>query len=1837
MADRDHIVARGVLKGKITRITNYIQAIQDEDHFEISEIMVRGKELDKLSERYDKIQTQIEMLETDKEKAAEHEAERTAVETKCYSTKAAIYRLLNQHNSSVNEDNNHTKSGKTLQIRLPKLELPHFSGDMQEWTTFKNVFECAMDGSEIPTLQRLQYLKSSLRGEAAGLVSSLLITEENYNKAFDILKNRYENQTMVVNFHMKNFMNYTTITKQNLKHFVTTLQQSLDSLTALDLPVDKWDVLLVYIITQKLDNSLRASWELNRKESSIPKMTELKEFLSLRVTALELMNDKYVEKGLQPFKSNTKFSHVSTSYNNESQCTMCQGQHYLSKCPNFLELSIDKRIDYIKTNTLCYNCLQPYSFKHKCSKRNCSTCHGRHHSLIHLSNPPRKVTPTTGTYNTVLQSTHTQDNYTHTQDNNAHIQDNNMHIQGNNHTYIPNNTAYSQNNNNEHKQVSYNLNNIPTHTGTATCIPNNIPIIQGNTTNAYYAQLQPHILHNKPQTTNLNTNEKLQTIYTTPSSVCMSNTNKNQILLSTAVIKVQDSIGNWQTARALLDSGSEVSIVTHRLATRLNSKLYYDNHIIQGIGVTGKQTQLCINTNIASRLSDYNVNQSFIVMDKITVPLPHNQININTLNIPKQQQKLLADPGFYIPGDIDMLVGAELFYSLLTSNIISLGPNRPQLIESVFGWIVSGSIPIDTHKTSNHISLHLTCQQTTDDLLTKFWQQEEIKPKNMLKPEHKYCDELFLDTTIQEDSGHFCVEMPMQNERIQELGDSFNIAYKHLLILESKFEKDPIFYQQYKEFIDEFIQLGHAEYVPNFQHQQNFPHCYLPHMGVLKPDSRSTKLRTVFNASSKTSTGISLNDILSEGPNIYNDVLDILLRFRMYKFAFSCDIIKMFRAIFVQEKQRPFLRILWRNSKSQPLQCIQLKTVVYGTKCAPFLACRTVRHLANLYQQEFSKAAEIVHSECYMDDFLSGGDTIEEAQNICIQLTQLLEIGKFKLHKWSTNEPKVLQHILHKDHNPSNTSYEFTPNDTIKTLGIEWVPHWDSLSIAVPKSKDIKLTKRNILSVLAQIYDPIGILAPTTIIAKIMMQDIWKLKLDWDSVLPEELQKTWTEFYHNIPYLQNLSIYRYYFTDVPSEIYLLGFSDASQKAYGACLYLRATYPNRTPSCALVIAKTKVAPIKTQSLPRLELCGALLLAQLVNRLLEVFKNKFTINKILLFTDSLIVLNWIKSPYRKLNTYVSHRLMEIIELTKDNMWNYVNTKSNPADLLTRGVSPQHLQRTTLWWNGPHWVVQEPHTWPNSTPDNDNKNKLELVSVYVSNASKEFASYFYNYFQRHSSFFKLTRVIAYIFRFKNILLKKNPDRQNSYLTTAELKQAHDFIIKVVQYKHYSKEIHELQKDKGNYSSNNILTGTSSIYKSSSLRKLNPFLDQDNIIRLGGRIATSDIPYNHAHPIILPHREHITSLIVEQYHLRLLHSGIQNTLGNLRLKYWPINSRNEVKKVIHRCVRCIRYNARTCEQQMAGLPTPRVSLVRPFLHVGVDFTGAIYIRSSMGRSCKYVKGYICLFVCLSTKALHLELVTDLTSQAFICALKRFTSRRGICQCIYSDNATNFKGAHSELNDLFKMFKNDVSYSHIIEYCNLNAIQWKFTVPLASHMGGLYEAGIKSVKSLLKRHLNNVRLTYELLYTVLVQIEGVLNSRPLCTLKDVPDTEFVCLTPAHFLIGVPISDIPEPNVLNKLENRLNLYQKITQIKQKFWSNFYCNYLSELQTRSKWFHVSANLKIGDIVILKEDNAPPACWPLGKVMSVNKNTKDNLVRSVLIKTCKGEYMRPINKLILLPCN
>jgi hypothetical protein len=321
-----------------------------------------------------------------------------------------------------------------------------------------------------------------------------------------------------------------------------------------------------------------------------------------------------------------------------------------------------------------------------------------------------------------------------------------------------------------------------------------------------------------------------------------------------------------------------------------------------------------------------------------------------------------------------------------------------------------------------------------------------------------------------------------------------------------------------------------------------------------------------------------------------------------------------------------------------------------------------------------------------------------------------------------------------------------------------------------------------------------------------------------------------------------------------------------------------------------------------------------------------------------------------------------------------------------------------------------------------------------------------------------------------------------------------------------------------------------------------------------------------------------------------------------------------------------CKRLKAKVAEQLMGSLPAGRVNPARPFRHTGVDYAGPFSLSVMKGRGMKYFKGYFCIFICLATKAVHLEAVTDMTTEAFVGTLKRFVSRRTLPTDLYSDCGSNFIGAEKELRDLVNCVERNALVSRFLVD---RGTQWHFNSPAAPHHGGLWESGVKSVKYHLRRVMGTETMTLEEFMTVLTQVEAALNSRPLCALSTDPgDLDY--LTPGHFLVGEALTAVPEPDLMPLKVNRLSRWQRCQQVFQHFWKRWSTEYLHSLQERNKWKKPSPNVGIGDLVLVKEENLPPLKWRMGRVVTVHPG-KDGLVRVVTVKTAMGEFQRPVVKL------
>lgn len=1262
------------------------------------------------------------------------------------------------------------------------------------------------------------------------------------------------------------------------------------------------------------------------------------------------------------------------------------------------------------------------------------------------------------------------------------------------------------------------------------------------------------------------------------------------VLLSTALVEVADKHDNYHTTRALLDNGSQHCFVAESLCKRLKLNLIQSTVQVSGVGNSVTNSTQSCEINLRSKTKQYNTRMKCLVLNQITAQLP-SLGTTSCINIPDHVQ--LADPEFYSPSGIELLIGADKFWELLNDGLIRLS-SGPYLQNTKLGWVISGSLL--NNKTSRNNRVQCNYSQSLDAQLRQFWELEELTPQNKLTNDESFCENLFLQTTYRDKTGRFFVRIPLA-ESSDTLGDTYTLALNRFHALERKLDKStPEYKKLYCDFMNEYLDLGHMSRVSHYPS----PNYFLPHHGVLRIHSSTTKLRVVFDGSAKSTSGKSLNDIQHIGPSLHNDVFSILLRFRQFRYVACADVEKMYRQINIQPDQRNLQLILWRENKSDELGVYQLNTVTYGTASAPYLSIRCIKQLASECKDDVIK--QVIDEDLFVDDLITGHDNKQCLLDICTKVNNVLKSGCFHLRKWLFNsEPSTTD-------KPKELS--LGENCLTKTLGLGWLSNLDILYFTTKFDQSFTLvTKRVILSVVSQVYDPLGLLSPSIIIAKILLQKLWLCKLSWDDPVPNDILLMWKTFIATLQHLQNIKIPRHVREINTTYTDLHIFSDASQDAYGACAFI-STYNKTSPATVRILcAKTKVAPIKPVTIPRLELCGALIGAKLYQKIVKSWRLKF--DNIYFWSDSMIIINWIKMSPNLLKTFVQNRVVQINELTGELPWFHIAGKDNPADLLSRGLTLDALQSSDIWWYGPAFLreihINFVRDNPNEIIDFNDLPEMKSKSLFTQST---YTSIFI--FERFSNFNRMRRAAAYVLRFiNNARLKVKAERNLGPFTADELTKSTLVLVRLAQHTSFADIF-------------NALTNNLAIKSMRNISSLDVFLDSDRIIRVGGRLVNSHtFSYSKKHPILLCSKHIFTRLLFQFEHKRLLHAGPQLLLATIRESWWPLKGRDLAKQTVHNCITCTRQKGKALSVKMGNLPSERLEPGYPFLRCGVDYAGPMFILSRKGRGSKLEKCYVCLFICFTTRAIHLELVTSLTSEAYLLALKRFLSRRGKPAQIFSDNGKTFVGALKEFSNFLNSNAND-----ILNFASNENIKFSFIPPYSPHFGGLWEAGVKSFKYHLRR-VGNVNLTYEEFSTLLTQIEALLNSRPMYPMSSDPN-DLLPLTPAHFLIGRPLVAPAYDDLTTASTSRLVRYERIEQMKQNFWKRWSQEYVSELQTRSKWQSNASTIAPNTLVLIKEDNLPPLKWRLGRVLSTSPG-RDGLARVADIKTANGVIRRAYPRL------
>ncbi|XP_003737520.1 uncharacterized protein LOC100902812, partial [Galendromus occidentalis] len=1144
----------------------------------------------------------------------------------------------------------------------------------------------------------------------------------------------------------------------------------------------------------------------------------------------------------------------------------------------------------------------------------------------------------------------------------------------------------------------------------------------------------------------------------------------------------------------------------------------------------------------------------------------------------------LADHGGSLEtSTVDILVGQDALASLLKGEE-RIFDNKVVATSTIFGWVLSGRgepegelhqeqmvflassrfQPGTRLKSSETINLSTLINRREDVEYVQVAEGPLMSSDTVDSTAEAELEKFFKNNIQRLNENRYMVSLPF-NDKLRFLGDNENIARGSLsrFLRKARDKKDLL--RSVDEEIQKYVQMGYAE--PATPKKPGELVHYLPILPVIKRTATGqiAKVRVVKDAGARRKDEAALNDVLHCGANLLPDIIKVLLRFRKQEIAIVADIQKAFLQYKIHPDHRTFLRFFWPIGVSEnphaPIKELWSTVLDFGIVSSPFIHCAGLKyHIRQLKRDHPEKAGllEDIENHFYVDDLVTSADSAQSGLEICRFMLDSFNEGGFRLQRWATNSAELgrrmeaTAEIEGLQVNYGQTDFRF--------LGLGWDLGSDQLHIpvqaAVSTLRANQPTKRTLLKGTAQVFDPLGLIAPITIKAKTLIQRLWIAKRSWDEPLGGEELEAFSDFVSVLEQVNRVRVDRNTLSSpsAPRRTELHAFCDASLAAYGVVVYIREVSDQEGPKSHWLAAKARVAPLRAEfTIHRLELISAVLAARLVQRVREYFNYHF--DSIFFWSDNSPTLHWIRDAPSRWKPFVANRIREIQSLSDPSAWNYVASADNPADLLSRGVSVTEGEAMDMWLRGPPWLSrngrpEKPHQLNELF---DNELKVESEKSRSACLSARAAASEVDVFQncdRVSSWSVVVNSTARILRWLAIVRgARERAASGAPVSTAEAMKAEEAIIKSIQKRHFDLEINSNCKEV-------------------------PKERNDNAVRL---------------------------LIRFFHEKRLYHvGGVAFTLNALRRKFYILSARRTTRSVLRDCV---------------------------------DHAGPIPFRNAMNEVCK---GYILLFVCSATRAVHLELVPDMSTEQFLLSLRKFLNRFRSTTKIISDNGRSFVRAAKELKILFDHARAPRVQQHLVN----QSITWEFITARAPWQGGWYERMVQTIKRPLRRILGKNTLSFRELEVVLSDVEALVNERPLTAIQTDPN-EIRALSPAELVsannLRVPLPEVEcepkDPSAYKSLvlSKRWMYYQSIMKSFRKRFKEEYLQYLRSAHLRTPVTRRS--LQPGDICLLKDSDTSRNHWPLCRVLSLSGGERsDRLKRSCLIKLATGQtYSRPIQLL------
>ena len=1212
------------------------------------------------------------------------------------------------------------------------------------------------------------------------------------------------------------------------------------------------------------------------------------------------------------------------------------------------------------------------------------------------------------------------------------------------------------------------------------------------------------------------------------------------------------------------------------------------------------------------------------------------------------------------PEDVDMIERIRHFKDKFNSFredaevLLLLGRDNPEIIatkthtqiapivhETPLGWALVGESNPSKKRVSNrtlwtreHMSSEsVFCKKyglgrlpETDGYLFKEYQDDE-------QPGLSLEDIQFLDmmqeNMIINSEGHIQAPLPFKGQGDPTLPDNKKVVFKRTNNTLRRLKGQP-FLQSILDSMDSHIKHKHVEVVPQDEIEiTDGKGWHLPIFVALHPRK---KPRLVFDSAASYG-GTSLNSKMLSGPDENNRLRDVLLRFREGECGFIADVEAMFYQFHVDPQHRDYMRFWWweNNDPSKPLILYRARVHIFGNTGSPAVSNRAFRLTTDKADpQPDPEVKKYIEKHFYVDDGCGSASSAKGAIKIIQGARDTLSQFGIRLHKIVASDPEVVMAFPESEIAKDVAQIDFDSLDDFpmqKTLGVAWDIKTDKfvMKVNIPSKE---FTRRGVLSVINSIYDPIGIAAPVSLRGRLFQRSVIPKKdkghpevqsLDWDDPLPSSFQSEWEEFKRLLPQLTKLTMPRSLTPSgfgpvIKSELHC--FSDASEEAIGYAIYLRSVNDKGQVHVAFVTGGNKVAPQSATSIPRLELCAALQGTHAAQDVCFALERKP--DNCFYYSDSKVVLGYLSNTEKRFARYITRRVNLILKVAKE--WHYIDTTENPADLASRPATPSQLLNSN-WLRGPEFLwsteVVQPQTFTALSPEELPEIVTETRALVSKRSEK---GIFDTVFNRLSNWRRMVNVAKTVQK----ALKRLGTIKKFQHSPSEL------LIKDAQEKEYSDVIHLLSKGKP-------------LPESHPLESLAPVL-HNGLLRVGGRLDRAKMPFDRKHPYLIPQNHPISKAILSYFHIQGGHQGRHITHGLIRQNGFHLeNGRQLIRQFLKDCFICRRLRANLANQIMADLPEDRLESCPPFTNCGLDVAGPWKIQRGKAtrRTPGEIKIWVLLITCLSSRAIHVELLSSLDTPTFKNALSRFIAIRGTCKRLRSDQGSNFIGAQSENQEA------DVDVKELQKSMNNRGIEWEFNPPQASHFGGVWERKIGALKRVLEGTLVLMgprRLNYDELHTFVVEAASIVNSTPLWEVSDDPNDPQP-LTPAMLLTlrdsphPAPPEEFSEDDMLTYGKSR---WRRVQYLADQFWVRWRRDYLQLLQERSKWTKKRDNIKRGDIVLLREKNTKRNTWPLGRISKV-KLSKDEMVRSldVVVKKQSSSgamksycYNRPISECILL---